>query len=76
MEYLRNHVLPELYPALENTLMKAIQWNCLQWQKCYFNGIDNISEFLWNSNKKHPERIEDWKRKFEMPWVIDLLEER
>lgn len=73
-QYLEDNIFPTLIPLLEKTLLKAIQMKCLKNQKNLFNGIDFISEVLWNTNKKYPERIEKKLSIYQMPWVQKWLE--
>ncbi|XP_067001213.2 IQ domain-containing protein K [Anabrus simplex] len=73
MQYLDRQIMPLLLPAIEDTLQQAIKWECLQLQKCRFNGIDNIVENLWNKNPIYPQRAENWTTLYEIPMVKTSL---
>ncbi|GBP35091.1 hypothetical protein EVAR_28288_1 [Eumeta japonica] len=72
-DYMREKVFDHLVPALEDTLKKAIIWNALEHQKCFFNGIDHIVQVLWNNNPKHPWRKLLNMHVFNMPWTREEL---
>lgn len=40
-----------------------------KYEKSTFNGIDYISEMLWNLNSRYPERKKQWTKIFNMDWV-------
>ncbi|KAL0271741.1 UNVERIFIED_CONTAM: hypothetical protein PYX00_008737 [Menopon gallinae] len=70
VQYLEENIFPVLCPALEDTLFQAKKEDCLQIQKCVFNGLDNISELLWNRNDRHPRRkLKGHKNIFDIPFV-------
>lgn len=43
-DYIVKEVFFLLIPALEETLNKAVIWDALKKQKCFFNGIDHIAQ--------------------------------
>ncbi|XP_047504101.1 uncharacterized protein LOC125049062 [Pieris napi] len=75
-DYIRDQVFVYLIPALEETLNKAKIWEALKIQKCFFNGIDNIAQFLWNNNPRYPDRMSTKSHLFNMPWVRKQLQEK
>ncbi|CAH2240335.1 IQ domain-containing protein K-like [Pararge aegeria] len=72
-DYIANEVYVYLIPALEETLNKAVIWDALKIQKCFFNGIDHIAQLLWNNNPRHPYRKLNNCYLFNMPWVREFL---
>ncbi|XP_053606483.1 IQ domain-containing protein K-like [Plodia interpunctella] len=72
-DYIKNEVFVHLLPALTETLNKAKIWEALIRQKCFFNGIDHISQVLWNNNPRYQERKHNNWHLFNMPWVRDYL---
>ncbi|XP_034831336.1 IQ domain-containing protein K-like [Maniola hyperantus] len=72
-DFITKEVFVHLIPALEETLNKAIMWDALKTQKCFFNGIDYIAQHLWNHNPRYPERKYNNLHLFNMPWVRELL---
>ncbi|XP_063623509.1 uncharacterized protein LOC134795547 [Cydia splendana] len=75
-DYIKNEVFVCLIPALEDTLVKAKIWQALQIEKCFFNGIDWIAQYLWNNNPRYPQRANSPQHLFNMGWVRKLLKER
>ncbi|CAG4950373.1 unnamed protein product [Colias eurytheme] len=73
-DYIKNEVFVYLIPALEETLNKAKMWDALRIQKCFFNGIDHIVEYLWNNNPRYPNRKTRKMHLFNMPWVREYLQ--
>ncbi|KOC68712.1 IQ domain-containing protein K [Habropoda laboriosa] len=53
--YLNQRIFGLLIPALKETLIEASKWNALRVQKCRFNGLDYISEILWNRNPRRSQ---------------------
>lgn len=48
---------------------------CLfQIQKSRFNGIDYLSELLWNRNPKHNDR-DSYTEIFDIPFAVQILKE-
>lgn len=45
-DFIRDKILVNLIPALEETLNKAKIWEALRIQKCFFNGIDHIVQVV------------------------------
>ncbi|CAG9561145.1 unnamed protein product [Danaus chrysippus] len=72
-DYVKRDIFVHLIPALEETLNKAIIWEALKIQKCFFNGIDHIAQVLWNNNPKYPARKIMDLHLFNMPWVREYL---
>lgn len=54
-------------------LKRVIKDNSFYRPKTVFNGIDFISEFLYNRNEKCPERQLNWTYIFDMDWVQTFL---
>ncbi|XP_057651246.1 IQ domain-containing protein K-like [Diorhabda carinulata] len=67
-----------IYPTLQNFLIKllhkAIENDCCFKPKTSFNGIDFLSECLYNSNPKYPGRSNPWKGVFDLNWVVEYLQ--
>ncbi|XP_063535238.1 uncharacterized protein LOC134745180 [Cydia strobilella] len=74
-DYIKNEVFVCLIPAIEQTLVKAKIWQALQREKCFFNGIDWIVQYLWNNNPRYPQRANSPQHLFNMGWVRKLLKE-
>ncbi|XP_045766255.1 uncharacterized protein LOC123867967 [Maniola jurtina] len=75
-DFITKEVFVHLIPALEETLNKAVIWDALKRQKCFFNGIDHIAQYLWNNNPRYPERQYNNLHLFNMPWVRELLKSK
>lgn len=50
--FVEEKVFPILLPAVKNCLLAAKSLNCLKLEKHIFNGIDFISQLLYNSNPR------------------------
>ncbi|XP_013190609.1 IQ domain-containing protein K [Amyelois transitella] len=75
-DFIKNEVFVHLLPALTETLNKAKIWEALVRQKCFFNGIDHISQVLWNNNPRYPDRKHNNWHLFNMPWVREQLKKK
>ncbi|XP_023936741.1 IQ domain-containing protein K-like [Bicyclus anynana] len=72
-DYILKEIFVYLIPALEETLNKAVTWDALKYQKCFFNGVDHIAQLLWTSNPRYPHRLQNRLHLFNMPWVREIL---
>ncbi|XP_046468135.1 IQ domain-containing protein K [Neodiprion pinetum] len=66
-DFLDQKIFPLLLPAMRTMLMQAQEWDALCIQKCRFNGLDFLAEILWNSNPRHPRRLQNWLEVFSIP---------
>ncbi|CAK9796756.1 IQ domain-containing protein K [Anthophora plagiata] len=71
--YLDQRIFGLLMPALKETLIEASKWNALRVQKCRFNGLDYISEILWNRNPLRSQTYSPPLNVFEIPPFREYL---
>lgn len=69
-------VFPTLMPAIQSMMFKAQKWGMNQANSKRFNGIDHLSELLWNFNPKYPDRYKAYKDIFDIPFAITWLEQK
>ncbi|KAF5269993.1 hypothetical protein FQR65_LT05792 [Abscondita terminalis] len=73
LQLFKDYFIDLVREILIEIMAKATEYECLQYQKHRFNGIDHIAEMLWNKNPLHPEREKKWTNIFDMDWVIEFL---
>nr|CAH7727078.1 unnamed protein product [Callosobruchus chinensis] len=66
-------LLPLLESGLYEMLFKVNQDDSFYVRKTAFDGVDYLSEYLYNMNPKYPERKANWAYIFDMKWVEELL---
>ncbi|XP_043598413.1 uncharacterized protein LOC122574655 isoform X1 [Bombus pyrosoma] len=71
--YLDKNIFGLLISALEETLIEASEQNVLWVQKCRFNGLDYIAEFLWNRNPRRPKIYTPPLNVFDIPLFKEYL---
>ncbi|CAH1964072.1 unnamed protein product [Acanthoscelides obtectus] len=70
-----HHVQPVLKTGLYEMLFKVADNDSYYVLKTAFDGIDFLSEYLYNMNPKYPERRLKWTNIFDMNWVKESLAE-
>ncbi|KAL1491204.1 hypothetical protein ABEB36_011837 [Hypothenemus hampei] len=70
---LNESLFPFLCEALIAMLEKVSDEHSYFRQKSTFQGLDFISEYMYNSNPKHPERKAQWTYIFDMEWAEEHL---
>ncbi|XP_018574271.1 IQ domain-containing protein K-like [Anoplophora glabripennis] len=75
VEYLNETVFPSLKRALIEMLLKVKEDNSFTHPNGTLNGLDYLSEVLYNRNPNHPERESNWTYIFDMQWVQDYLDQ-
>ncbi|XP_074039746.1 IQ domain-containing protein K-like [Leptinotarsa decemlineata] len=69
----------KIFPHLRNGMCKMLkiirEENSYIHPKSTFNGLDFLSEYLYNVNPAHPERKQNWTYIFDMDWVVSLLKQ-
>ncbi|XP_076272315.1 IQ domain-containing protein K-like [Rhynchophorus ferrugineus] len=71
--YLNETIFPILNQALIDMLIRVKEENSFYRPKSAFNGIDFLSECLYNRNPKYPDRSSNWTYIFDMDWVQEFL---
>nr|CAI5826004.1 unnamed protein product [Callosobruchus analis] len=69
-------LLPILKSGLYEMLLKVKEDDSFYVLKTAFDGVDYLSEYLYNMNPKYPERKANWTYIFDMKWVEELLAEK
>ncbi|ENN73641.1 uncharacterized protein LOC109541704 [Dendroctonus ponderosae] len=67
-------LLPILRQAMVALLETVREESSCYRPKSALNGIDFISEYLYNMNHRYPERRQSWTYIFDMKWVKDRLD--
>ncbi|BES89438.1 Hypothetical protein motif containing K [Nesidiocoris tenuis] len=73
VDYLRKNLFPILMRALEATLHKATGLQLLRRERTGYDPVDTMSELMWNTNPKFPQRAKDYRRIFEIEHFADWL---
>ncbi|XP_050300886.1 IQ domain-containing protein K-like isoform X2 [Anthonomus grandis grandis] len=68
------HLFPLICQGLCKILEKVREEQSCYRQKSAFNGLDYLSEYLYNMNINYPKRRENWTYIFDMEWVEKFLE--
>ncbi|CAH1155448.1 unnamed protein product [Phaedon cochleariae] len=72
--FLNEKIIPTLRDGLCKMLREVKQDDSFYKPRSTLNGLDFLSEYLYNMNPLHPERKSNWTYIFDVQWVVDFLE--